>query len=190
MTNRRPGVLMWLQGRGDTRPEVLDTDVGRKAGQRDRANESLRFMSPEQYRKKFGRDPVFPEPQTEPWPDAGGWQGWTMPWPSPTVIVVMAEHTGTFLWNRSADPGRAPFADDYVLEPEVLGVTARLAERLVAWNDRYGRGLINAAWWAEGWSLAQELQHEFDRRGLDVEVLFHDVDGQERAIRDGRRSRG
>ena len=41
-----------------------------------------------------------------------------MPSPPPTVIVVMAEVTDAFLWNRS--PDRA-FADDYVLNPEVLG---------------------------------------------------------------------
>ncbi|TFV86544.1 hypothetical protein [Blastococcus sp. CT_GayMR16] len=143
-------------------------------------------MSPEQYRKKFGQEPVLPEPNTEPSPDAEGWQDWTMPWPPPTVIVVMAEWTGTFLWNRS--PDRAVFADDYVLDPEVLGLTIRLAERLTSWNDRYGTGTINAGWWDEGWSLAQDLQHEFDRRGLEVEVLYHDFDGQERSTRDGRRS--
>jgi hypothetical protein len=166
---------------------VLNADVSRKRRQGDEADEPLQFMSPEQYRKKFGREPVLPEPNTEPWPDAGGRQGWMMPWPPPTVIVVMAEWTGTFLWNRS--PDRAVFADDYVLDPEVLGLTTRLAERLTSWNDRYGMGTINAAWWDEGWSLAQDLQHEFDRRGLEVEVLYHDFDGEERATRDGRRSR-
>jgi hypothetical protein len=128
---------------------------------------------------------VSAEPETGPGPDAEGWHGWTMPWPPPTTIVVMAEVTDTFLWNRS--PDRDPFADDYVLHPEVLGVTTGLAERLTSWNDRYGVDMVDAAWWDEGWSLAHDLQREFARRGVDVEVLFHEVDGHERAVRDGRR---
>jgi hypothetical protein len=105
--------------------------------------------------------------------------------PPPTVVVVMAEVTGTFLWNRS--PDRDPFADDYVLDEEVLGVTPELAEQLSAWNARYGSGMISDVWWDEGWSSAGELQREFDRRDLGVEVLFHDVDGRERAVGDWRR---
>ena len=42
------------------------------------------------------------------------WPGWSMDWPPPTVVVVMAEAAGTALWNRS--PDRDPFADDYVLD--------------------------------------------------------------------------
>ena len=92
----------------------------------------------------------------------------------------MAEVTGTFLWNRS--PDRDPFADDYVLDEEVFGVTPELAEQLSSWNARYGSGMVSDAWWDEGWSLARLLQREFDRRGLGVQVRFHDVDGREPAV--------
>jgi hypothetical protein len=144
-------------------------------------------MSPEQYRAKFGREPVEPEPVTRPWPDAGDWHGWTMPWPPPTVVVVMAEWTDTFLWNRS--PNRAQFAADYVLDPEVLGVSPRLTERLRAWNDRYHVDAAKTSWVEEGWALAHDLQREFDGRGLDVEVRYHDRDGEERPVSGHPRSR-
>ena len=173
---------------------MLDAHVTRKRRRDDRAHEPLRFMSPEQYRDKFGREPVLSEPKTEPWPDAAGWQGWTMPWPPPTVIVVMAEWTDVFLWNRS--PDRDPFADDYVLGPVTLGVSPGLAQRLSAWNAKYGGGDANdpvendAAWWDEGLALAQELQREFDGRGLVLEVLYHDQHGQELPVRDRPRRPG
>ena len=145
-------------------------------------------MSPEQYRKEFGRDPVLPEPKTEPWPDAGNWPGWMMPWPPPTVIVVMAEWTDTCLWNRS--PNREPFADDYVLDPVTLGVSPALAQRLRSWNLKFAGGDANhpvdndAAWSDEGLALAQELQREFDARDLGVEVLYHGQQGKELPVRD------
>ncbi len=66
-------------------------DVSRKQRRGDEANEPLQFMSPEQYREKYGRDPVPPDRTAEVWPDSAGWPGWAMPWPPPTVIVVMAE---------------------------------------------------------------------------------------------------
>lgn len=115
------------------------------------------------------------------------WPGWAMDWPPPTVVLVMAEAAGTALWNRS--PDRDPFADDYVLDAEVLGVTPELAEQLDAWNVRYdwnGNG-NDPAWWDEGWLLARLLQREFDSRGLVVRVLFHDADGREPAVEDRRR---
>lgn len=107
-----------------------------------------------------------------------------MDWPPPTVVVVMAEH-GPFLWNGSPDRDR--FADDYVLDEEVLGVSPQLAERLAAWNARYGFDGMDDAWWDEGWSAARELRREFEQRGLRVQVLFHDVDGRRSAV--GDRSR-
>ena len=103
-----------------------------------------------------------------------------MPWPPPTVVVVMAEWTDAFLWNRS--PDRAPWADDHVLDPDVLRISPRLTERLRAWNDRYSVGAATAAWIEEGWALAQDLQTEFDGRRLDVEVRYHDGDGEERLV--------
>lgn len=108
-----------------------------------------------------------------------------MAWPPPTVVVVMAEAAGTALWNRS--PDRDAFADDYVLDDGVLGVTPQLAGQLEAWNGRYGRDGNDSAWWDEGWSLASRLQREFDGRGLVVEVRFHDVDGREPAVGNRRR---
>ena len=145
-------------------------------------------MSPEQYRERYGREPDLPEPKTEPWPDEGGWTGWTMPWRPPTVIVVMAEWTDVFLWNRS--PNRDPGADDYVLGPRLLGVSSSLAERLRAWNNRYGSDPeseqpVSVDWNREGLALAQELQREFDAREISVQVLYHDnLDEQERPVRD------
>ena len=108
-----------------------------------------------------------------------------MEWPPPTVVVVMAEAAGTALWNRS--PGRDPFAESYVLDAEVLGVAPELAAQLEAWNGRSDWDGNDPAWWDEGWTLARQLQREFDRRGLSVEVLFHDVDGREPAVGDRRR---
>jgi hypothetical protein len=104
-----------------------------------------------------------------------------MPWPPPTVVVVMAEWTDAFLWNRS--PNRAQCADDYVLDPDVLGVSPRLTERLRAWNDRYHLDGGTTSWVEEGWTLAHDLQLEFEGRGLDVDVRYHDRDGVERSVR-------
>jgi hypothetical protein len=167
--------------------EVLDAHVTRKRRRNDSAAAPLRFMSPEQYRKEFGRDPVFPESKTEPWPDAGNWLGWTKPWRPPRVIVVMAEWTDAFLWNRS--PDREPFADDYVLDPVTLEISPGLTQRLRSWNARFGGDANDPvendeAWWDEGLALAQELQREFDGRDLAVEVLYHGRQGQELPVRD------
>lgn len=159
----------------------LDAQVARKKRQSDQESEPLTFMSPEQYRERFGREPVLPERKTEPWPDAEGWPGWTAPWPPPTVIVVMAEWTDAFLWNRS--PGRYDFDAEYVLDPDILGLSPRLTERLRAWNDRYSVDAARASWIDEGWALAHDLQREFDRRGVDVEVLYHEGGDEERPVR-------
>lgn len=102
-----------------------------------------------------------------------------MDWSPPTVIVVMAEWTDAFLWNRS--PDRDPFADDYVLDPETLGVSPGLTARLRAWNGRYPAGGARPE---EGRALAYDLQAEFDRRQLNVEVLYHEEDGTERPVRE------
>jgi len=144
------------------------------------------WLSSEQYRERFGRDPDPWEPPTEPWPFPGAWHGWAQPWPPPTVVVVMAEHGDAVLWNRS--PVRATWLDDYVLAPDVLGLSARLAERLRDWNDRYPAGSRSGTWVDEGWALAHDVQREFDARGLDVEVRYHDGDGSEPAVRGRRRN--
>jgi len=95
-------------------------------------------VSSEQYRATYGREPVEPGITTTPWPDAGGWHGWTMLRPPPT------------------DAG-------------------------------------TTSWVEEGWTLAHDLQREFDGRGLDVEVRDHDDrDGGERpcAVTPRRREPG
>ena len=143
------------------------------------------FLSAEQYRERFGRDPEPPDEPTDPWPDAGNWTGWIQPWPPPSVVVVMAEHGDVVLWNRS--PGRDPWRDSYTLDPQVLGVSAPLTDRLRRWNERYGIHEMPATWVDEGWMLAHDVQREFDARGLDVEVRYHDADGSEPAVRGRRR---
>ncbi len=162
-------------------------DVSRKQRRGDEANEPLQFMSPEQYREKYGRDPVPPDRTAEVWPDSAGWPGWAMPWPPPTVIVVMAEWSASCLWNRTPAHERNRNWDDYMLEPEVLGVSPELAERLEAWNERPGdpeSWSAPASWNRDGLVLAQALQREFDARGISVEILYHDnKDGRERPVR-------
>lgn len=117
------------------------------------------------------------------------WPGWDEDWLPPTVIVVMAEWNSFVLWNRS--PGREPGHDDYELDPSILGVSTDLAQRLEAWNTAYADREMDAllpnaeGWWLEGLRLAQELQREFDERGLAVEVLYHEEEGRsERPVRD------
>lgn len=144
-------------------------------------------MSPQQYREEYGRDPVPPDRTAEVWPDAVGWPGWHMPWAPPTVIVVMAEWSASCLWNRSPAHERDRGWDDYMLEPEVLGVSPELAERLEAWNGGLGHSdswSAPAFWNRDGLVLAQALQREFDGRGIAVEVLYHDNKaGRERPVR-------
>lgn len=110
------------------------------------------------------------------------WPGWSGDWTPPTVVVVMGEWGGTGLWNRSPFEYRDWSADDYVLEPELLGVSARLAARLTDWNERFGDG--TAAWRDEGWAIARDLQREFDARDLAVEVLVHGGRGEGTPVRD------
>ena len=112
----------------------------------------------------------------------------------PTVVLMAPEWSDSPLWNRS--PGRDPFADnDYLLDPVVLGVSPDLTQRLIAWNDHYGSDASelrenSGAWWGEGLALAQELQREFDERGLPVEVRFPDQYGQSPPVRDRPRRPG
>lgn len=162
-------------------------DVSRRRRRDVEASKPLQFMSPEQYREKYGSDPVPPDRTAEVWPDAAGWPDWAMPWPPPTVIVVMAEWSASCLWNRSPAHERGGNWDDYVLEPEVLGVSSDLAERLEAWNDQLGdpeSWSAPASWNRDGLVLEQALQREFDARGISVEVLYHDnKDARERPVR-------
>lgn len=168
---------------------MLAAHVTRKRRQKNRADEPLTWIAPGQYRETFGREPDLPQLKAELWPHEPAWPKWNMPWRPPTVIVVMAEWTDVFLWNRS--PVRDPFAGDYVLDPDVLGVSSSLTERLRAWNDRYGgqasesREGTFVTWNREGLALAQELQREFDAREVSVQIVYHDnLDQKERPVRD------
>jgi hypothetical protein len=108
----------------------------------------------------------------------------------PTVVVLMAEHGGGPLWNRS--PRHQRGWDDYVVDPVLLGVSPELIAAMDAWNDEYGWDgadpaapedtVAAAAWLRRGLTLAYRLQQEL---GDDVEVRYHD-DGDERPVR-GRR---
>jgi hypothetical protein len=100
----------------------------------------------------------------------------------------MAEYTGVYLWNRS--PIRSRFGGDYVINPEDLGVSPGLIERMERWNDEFGAiarhdfrfpsRKAEEAWARRGLDLAYELQNEL---GPDVEVRYHE-DGDERPIRE------
>ncbi|MGY1822176.1 hypothetical protein [Geodermatophilus sp. SYSU D00079] len=115
----------------------------------------------------------------------------------PTVVLVMAEHGGAVLWDRS--PGG--LGD---LRPEDLGVPAELAARLADWNRRYEEHAARwdwgppppehatadraewTAWTSEGLHLASALQHEFDARELRIDVRYgHDGDVRPVAERRG-----
>ena len=109
----------------------------------------------------------------------------------PTVVVLMAEHGGGPLWNRSPWHERGP--DDYVVDPVVLGVSPELIAAMDEWNDEFGRAdshdpearedpAAGAAWLRRGLTLAYRLQQEL---GEEVEVRYHD-DPDERPVT-GRR---
>ncbi len=51
----------------------------------------------------------------------------------PTVLVLMAEYGGVFLWDRS--PGPVGLGSPSVLDPVELGLPSALVERLAAWDD-------------------------------------------------------
>lgn len=95
----------------------------------------------------------------------------------PTVVVVMAEYGGVFLWNRS--PGPACFRGSFVLNPVELGASPELIERLAAWNDEweemaysnvgFASPEVERAWVQRGWELARELQDQLP----DIQVLYH-----------------
>lgn len=138
-----------------------------------REPERLVFLSNEQYRERFGRDPEPVETSTEPWLDPGDWPGWHQPWPPPTVVVVMGEHGGTGLWNRS--PESEVQVGIGALDPTVLRLSGRLLARLTAWNDRFGAHGTSATWADEGRTLAQDVQRELDARGVVVEVRYYEA---------------
>ncbi|RBY96882.1 hypothetical protein DQ237_04510 [Blastococcus sp. TF02-8] len=113
------------------------------------------FLSPEQYRARFGVEPDLSDLPEPPPPRL------------PSVVLLLPDH-GPFLWDRSPD-GRAG-----QLDPADLGLSARLTERLEAWAER--QTLSGSRDWArEGEVLARELRREFDRRGLDVAVHLWSV---------------
>ena len=108
----------------------------------------------------------------------------TEPGGRPTIVLVMFEWSVEYpLWDRS--PGGFGLVD-----PEALGVSPSLAQRLRAWNDEHNdapNGPENFTWaspqagvdWQRrGLDLAYALQHEL---GPDVEVLYPE-DGDERPV--------
>ncbi|WP_454084713.1 hypothetical protein [Georgenia sp. Marseille-Q6866] len=112
----------------------------------------------------------------------------TEPAERPTVVLVMSEWSVEYpLWDRS--PGGLGLVD-----PEALGVSPSLAQRLRAWNGEHNDapdGPENFTWpspqagveWRRrGLDLAYALQDEL---GPDVEVLYFE-DGNDRPVR-GRR---
>jgi hypothetical protein len=116
--------------------------------------------------------------------------------PLPTVVLVMAEHGGAFLWDRS--PGGVG-----CVEPQTLGISAELTARLTGWNERYQEHAARwnwgppppgdradderewAGWRREGLDLAYALQHELDALGHGIEVRYHE-DGGARPVAERR----
>ncbi|MGY1690927.1 hypothetical protein [Geodermatophilus sp. SYSU D01105] len=114
----------------------------------------------------------------------------------PPVVLLMAEHGGAFLWDRS--PGGVG-----EVEPGTLGISAELTARLTGWNERYAEHAARwdwgppppehraddevewAAWTRDGLHLASALQHELDALGHDVVVLYRE-DGDERPVAERR----
>jgi hypothetical protein len=106
----------------------------------------------------------------------------------PTVVLVMFEWSVEYpLWDRS--PGGFGLVD-----PEALGVSPSLAQRLRAWSDEHNdapNGPENFTWptrqafvdWQRrGLDLAYALQNEL---GPDVEVRYFE-DGDARPVRERR----
>jgi hypothetical protein len=116
--------------------------------------------------------------------------------PQPTVVLLMAEHGGAFLWDRS--PGGLGTVD-----PGSLGVSAELTARLGDWTERFEEHAARwdwgpppperradderewAGWRREGLDLAYALQHELDALGHRIEVEYSE-DGDPRAVADRR----
>jgi len=116
--------------------------------------------------------------------------------PLPTVVLLMAEHAGAFLWDRS--PGGLG-----LIEPEALGISAELTARLTDWNERYEAHAARwnwgspppelradderewAQWTREGLHLAFALQHELAALGHRIEVRYHE-DGDPRPVAERR----
>lgn len=90
----------------------------------------------------------------------------------------MAEYGGTFLWDRSPDPGPCPPDFGPVgLDPGILDISSDLADRLSAWNEEWEDRAADddeenedvQEWLQRGRELARELQDEL----ADVQVLHH-----------------
>lgn len=112
----------------------------------------------------------------------------TEPVERPTVVLVMFEWGVEYpLWDRS--PGGLGLVD-----PEALGVSPSLAQRLRAWNDEHNDAphgpesftwpspQAGVDWQRRGLNLACALQNEL---GPDVEVLYFEG-GDHRPVREHR----
>ena len=98
----------------------------------------------------------------------------------PTAVVLMAEHGGPFLLNRS--PSHLRGGDEQVVDPVALGVSPELIAAMSEWNDGYDWATSHdpeapedpaatAAWLRRGLTLAYRLQQEL---GEEIEVRYHD----------------
>jgi hypothetical protein len=125
---------------------------------------------------RYQHDARGPLPVRDHFPDGGG------PRHRPTVVRLMPDYGGVFLWNMS--PERS-LSDPYALQPEDLALSDGLTDHLVAWYDTWerGRGRMSRrysptsgsgpkAWDSEGLRLAGRLQKEL---GPDVEVLYREL---------------
>jgi hypothetical protein len=94
------------------------------------------------------------------------------------VIELIPDHGGRYLWDRSPEGGHGSGS---ALDPEDLGLSNGLIERLEAWYETWEKGWGRmsrrysptggsgqAAWRREGLRLAVRLQKEL---GPDVRVV-------------------
>ena len=93
-----------------------------------------------------------------------------------TAILLMADWGGACLWNRS--PTRDETGADDRLDQEDLGLPAELVERIGQWCRDFGSERMDRQWWNTGWTIANDLQRDFERRGLDIQVSYSDWDGR------------
>lgn len=97
-----------------------------------------------------------------------------------TAVLLMTDWGGACLWNTS--PVRDETGADYRLDQEDLGLSEELVERIGRWCDDFGSERMDSRWWNTGWTIANDLQRDFDRRGLDIQVSYSDWDARTVAV--------
>lgn len=109
----------------------------------------------------------------------------------PTLVRLMAEASGVFLWDLS--PDRLRLGGNYLLSPADLELSPELVAALSSWLDRWSTPAISpelewldvadeTAWVQDGLDLAYRLQHEL---GPNVDVSYAH-DGDDRPLHDRR----